>query len=60
MKFKWRATVRQLQCTFGKHAWSRTTGSIEYRSGYNTRACEHCPASEIYASELGRWIENKL
>lgn len=59
MNVNWKKLLRDLQCLFGGHAWKRTTTSPDYLAGFNTRGCDHCPATQVYASELGRWIDNK-
>jgi hypothetical protein len=59
MKLDWKKVRRDLQCLFGRHVWIRTISAPAYLAGFNTRACVHCPATQVYASELGRWIDTK-
>jgi hypothetical protein len=59
MKLNWKRILRNAQCSMGMHAWARTTSSPDYLAGFNTRACGHCPTTQVFVSDLGRWVNNK-
>lgn len=52
MKLDRKKVLRDLQCLFGRHVWTRATSAPAYLAGFNTRTCVHCPATQVYASEL--------
>lgn len=58
MKLDLKKVLRDVKCALGRHAWKRTTTGADYMAGFHTRGCDHCRASQVFASDLGRWLDN--
>lgn len=48
--------LRKWRCRFGRHKFKLDLSHPDSKLGFHVRTCQHCPTSEVYASELGEWV----